>query len=110
MPCWRRANGRPGLEEPLAGAARTSRGGHQRPAPDLVVDTVRKGGCSAIFHAISEDDLGRIMRHLATRIASDASPGIPAFGKTYRIHAPTARSRSVWRHKDECPPAFPEHR
>ena len=50
-------------------------------AADLVVEIVEKGGCSAIYHAISEDDLVRIMRHPATMIASDASPGIPAFGK-----------------------------
>ncbi len=49
-------------------------------AADLVVEIVQKGNCSAIYHAISEDDLVRIMRHPATMIASDASPGIPAFG------------------------------
>jgi dihydroorotase/N-acyl-D-amino-acid deacylase len=49
-------------------------------AADLVVEIVQKGGCSAIFHAISEDDLVRIMKHPATMIASDASPGIPTFG------------------------------
>jgi dihydroorotase/N-acyl-D-amino-acid deacylase len=49
-------------------------------AADLVVEIVQKGGCSAIFHAISEDDLVRIMQHPATMIASDASPGIPTFG------------------------------
>src|ERR1700682_4541260 len=40
MSCWRRANGRPGLEEPLAGAARTSWAGDPRPGPDLVVEIV----------------------------------------------------------------------
>jgi N-acyl-D-amino-acid deacylase len=50
-------------------------------AADLVVEIIEKGGCSAIYHAISEDDLVRIMRHPATMIASDASPGIPTFGK-----------------------------
>jgi dihydroorotase/N-acyl-D-amino-acid deacylase len=50
-------------------------------AADLVVEIVRRGGCSAIYHAISEDDLVRIMRHPATMIASDASPGLPTFGK-----------------------------
>jgi N-acyl-D-amino-acid deacylase len=49
-------------------------------AADLVVEIVQKGGCSAIFHAISEDDLVHIMKHPATMIASDASPGIPTFG------------------------------
>jgi dihydroorotase/N-acyl-D-amino-acid deacylase len=50
-------------------------------AADLVVEIVQKGGCSAIFHAISEDDLVRIMKHPATMVASDASPGIPTFEK-----------------------------
>ncbi|MGC4082355.1 MAG: amidohydrolase family protein [Vicinamibacterales bacterium] len=50
-------------------------------AADLVVEIVQKGGCSAVYHAISEDDLVRIMKHPATMIASDAAPGIPTFGK-----------------------------
>lgn len=50
-------------------------------AADLVIEIVQKGGCSAIYHAISEDDLVRIMKHPATMIASDAAPGIPTFGK-----------------------------
>jgi N-acyl-D-amino-acid deacylase len=50
-------------------------------AADLVVEIVQKGGCSAVYHAISEDDLVRIMKHPATMIASDGSPGIPTFGK-----------------------------
>lgn len=49
-------------------------------AADLVLEIVQKGGCSAIYHAISEDDLVRIMKHPATMIASDALPGIPTFG------------------------------
>ena len=49
-------------------------------AADLVLEVVQKGGCSAIYHAISEEDLVRIMKHPATMIASDASPGIPTFG------------------------------
>jgi len=50
-------------------------------AAELVVEIVEKGGCSAIYHAISEDDLIRIMKHPSTMIASDAAPGVPAFGK-----------------------------
>lgn len=50
-------------------------------AADLAVELVQKGGCSAVYHAISEDDLVRIMKHPATMIASDAAPGIPTFGK-----------------------------
>lgn len=50
-------------------------------AAELVVEIVERGGCSAIYHAISEEDLQRIMRHPATMIASDAAPGIPTFGQ-----------------------------
>jgi dihydroorotase/N-acyl-D-amino-acid deacylase len=50
-------------------------------AAELVVEIVEKGGCSAVYHAISEDDLVRIMKHPATMIASDAAPGIPTFGR-----------------------------
>lgn len=50
-------------------------------AADLVVEIVQKGNCSAVYHAISEDDLVRIMKYPATMIASDAAPGIPTFGK-----------------------------
>ncbi len=49
-------------------------------AADLVLEIVQKGGCAAIYHAISEDDLVRIMKHPATMIASDAAPGIPRIG------------------------------
>lgn len=49
-------------------------------AGDLVIEIVQKGGCAAIYHAISEDDLVRIMRHPATMIASDAAPGVPKLG------------------------------
>ena len=38
-----------------------------------------KGGCSGIFHAISEDDLRRIIVHPQTMIASDGE--IPMFGR-----------------------------
>ena len=50
-------------------------------AADLVAEIVEKGTCTAVFHAMSEDDLVRIMKHPATMIASDALPGIPTFGK-----------------------------
>jgi dihydroorotase/N-acyl-D-amino-acid deacylase len=50
-------------------------------ATDLVVEIVNLGACGAVFHAIAEEDLVRIMRHPATMIASDASPGEPIFGR-----------------------------
>jgi len=50
-------------------------------AADLVVEIARKGACYAVFHAIDEADLVRIMKHPATMIASDATPGEPEFGR-----------------------------
>jgi dihydroorotase/N-acyl-D-amino-acid deacylase len=51
------------------------------PATDLVVEIVQNGGCGAVFHAIDETDLVRILRHPATMVASDAAPGEPKYGK-----------------------------
>jgi N-acyl-D-amino-acid deacylase len=48
-------------------------------AAETAIDLQRRGGCSAIYHAISEDDLERILRYPFTMIASDG--GIPLFGK-----------------------------
>ena len=50
-------------------------------AADLVMEIVQRGSCVGIYHAISEEDITRIMKHPATMIASDASPGMPIFGK-----------------------------
>jgi N-acyl-D-amino-acid deacylase len=48
-------------------------------AADTALDLIEKGGCSAIFHAINEEDLGRILKHPATMIASDGE--VTSFGK-----------------------------
>jgi N-acyl-D-aspartate/D-glutamate deacylase len=40
---------------------------------------VNKGGCSAIYHAINEDDVVRIMQSPYTMVASDGD--IPVFGQ-----------------------------
>lgn len=40
-------------------------------AADTAIELVAKGGCSAIYHAMNEQDLERIMRHPFTMIASD---------------------------------------
>jgi dihydroorotase/N-acyl-D-amino-acid deacylase len=37
----------------------------------LVVEAIRRGGASAIYHVLHEDDVTRIMRHPMTAIASD---------------------------------------
>jgi N-acyl-D-amino-acid deacylase len=47
-------------------------------AAETVLWIVERGGCQAIFHAINEDDLQRILRHPATMIGSDGE--IPIFG------------------------------
>ena len=58
--------------------------------PDTAADTAmglqEKGGCSAVYHAIDEADIERIMRSPYTMIASDGD--IPVFGK----QAPHPRS------------------
>ena len=38
---------------------------------DLVVEAIRRGGASAIYHVLDEEDVERIMRHPWTAIASD---------------------------------------
>lgn len=55
-------------------------------AAETALWIVEKGGCAAIFHAINEDDLQRILRHPATMIGSDGE--IPIFG----IASPHPRS------------------
>jgi N-acyl-D-amino-acid deacylase len=48
-------------------------------AAETTLWIVEQGGCQGIFHAISEDDLQRILRHPATMIGSDGE--VPVFGK-----------------------------
>ena len=48
-------------------------------AAEAVLWTVEQGGCQAIFQAMSELDVERIMRHPATMIASDGE--VPVFGR-----------------------------
>ncbi len=47
-------------------------------AADIAMEMVSKGGCSAIYHAIDERDVERIMRYPFTMIASDG--GVVVFG------------------------------
>lgn len=47
-------------------------------AAEHVVRLQEQGGCSCIYHAISEEDVERILRYPGTMIASDG--GIPVFG------------------------------
>jgi dihydroorotase/N-acyl-D-amino-acid deacylase len=48
-------------------------------AAEHVVRLQELGGCSCIYHAISEEDVERIMRYPGTMVASDG--GIPVFGQ-----------------------------
>ena len=48
-------------------------------AAETVLWIVEQGGCQGIFHAMSEDDVMRIMQHPATMIASDGE--VPLFGR-----------------------------
>jgi dihydroorotase/N-acyl-D-amino-acid deacylase len=48
-------------------------------AADAAMWIVTQGGCQGIFHAISEDDLVRILRYPWTMIATDGE--VPIFGK-----------------------------
>jgi N-acyl-D-aspartate/D-glutamate deacylase len=55
-------------------------------AAETAMSLQEKGGCSAVYHAIDETDVERIMRSPYTMIASDGD--IPVFGK----EAPHPRS------------------
>ena len=51
-------------------------------AADLALDIQEQGGCSGVFHAMSGEDVARIMQHSRTMIASDggifvAGEGVP---------------------------------
>ncbi|HWK10660.1 MAG TPA: D-aminoacylase [Vicinamibacterales bacterium] len=48
-------------------------------AAETTMWLVEQGGCQGIFHAMSEEDLVRILEHPATMIASDGE--IPIFGR-----------------------------
>ncbi len=48
-------------------------------AAETAIDLLLKGGCSAIYHAIHEDDVVRIMQSPYTMVASDGD--IPVFGQ-----------------------------
>jgi N-acyl-D-amino-acid deacylase len=50
-----------------------------RNAAEVTMWIVEQGGCQGIFHAMSERDLVRILRHPATMIGSDGS--VPIFGE-----------------------------
>jgi len=55
-------------------------------AAETLLTLVEKGGAQAVYHAMAEEDLERILSHPATMVASDGE--IPIFGKA----APHPRS------------------
>jgi dihydroorotase/N-acyl-D-amino-acid deacylase len=55
-------------------------------AAEIAIQLQLAGGCSAIYHAIHEEDVERILRYPFTMVASDG--GIPSFG----VDAPHPRS------------------
>jgi N-acyl-D-amino-acid deacylase len=66
-------------------------------AAETAMDLVAKGGCSAIFHAIDEADVVRIMRSPYAMFASDG--GIPVFGEASphpRSYGTFARALGVY--------------
>src|SRR5688572_739973 len=73
-----------GFDKTLAGKTlaevTTARGMTPTPenAAEVAMDIQRRGGCSAIYHAIGEEDVERILRSPYTMVASDG--GIPSFG------------------------------
>ena len=48
-------------------------------AAEATLQIVERGGCQGVFHAMSEEDVQRIMQHPATMIASDGE--VPTFGR-----------------------------
>lgn len=73
------------FDKTLAGKniAQIARARGMDPTPEngaeIAIDLQTKGGCSAIYHAISEEDVVRIMKSPWTMIASDGE--IPVFGQ-----------------------------
>ena len=61
-------------------AARDGLGNTPEVGARLVVEAVRRGGASAIFHAMAEEDVERIMAHPQTMIASDGRLTQPGEG------------------------------
>ena len=49
-------------------------------AADLALEIQENGGCAGIFHAMSEEDVKRIMQHPNTMIASDGGIYVPGEG------------------------------
>ena len=72
-------------------------------AAELVIELQYAGGCSVIYHAMSEGDIERIMQHPGTMVASDGGimapgEGVPHprnYGAFARVLAEYVRQRGV---------------
>jgi N-acyl-D-amino-acid deacylase len=49
-------------------------------AAELAMEIQEKGGCAGVFHAMSDEDVIRIMQHPRTMIASDGGIHVPGEG------------------------------
>lgn len=66
-------------------------------AAETALEIVAKGGASAIFHAINEDDLVRILKDPLTMVASDGGVEIPGRGVPHpRSYGTFARVLGVY--------------
>jgi dihydroorotase/N-acyl-D-amino-acid deacylase len=66
-------------------------------AAETTLELVSKGGASAIFHAINEDDLVRILKDPLTMVASDGGVEIPKRGVPHpRSYGTFARVLNVY--------------
>jgi dihydroorotase/N-acyl-D-amino-acid deacylase len=72
-------------------------------AAELALELQENGGCSGVFHAMSEEDVARIMQHPRTMIASDggihvAGEGVPHprnYGSFSRVLAYYVRDKQI---------------
>ena len=48
-------------------------------AADLVLDLQRQGGCTAVYHAMSENDVAALLADDAAMVASDGGVIVPGF-------------------------------
>ena len=83
----------------LADATRQARPGRRRSsnAAETTIWIVEQGGCQGIFHAMSEEDLVRILRHPATMIASDGEVPVvrPRQSASAQLRHVRARARRL---------------
>jgi dihydroorotase/N-acyl-D-amino-acid deacylase len=71
-------------------------------AAELALELVENGGCQGVYHAMSEQDVVRIMRHPVTMIASDGGIVMPGEGMPHpRNNGAFARVLAKYVREDE---------